>query len=306
MGISRISRLSAATGAAIALTAAGGAKAGTFICVPPQAGVAVVSGGPNGTCDSVSTPVQLPTAAADQKKLLGMLPYMDFNATGVGAKPTIVIQGANLQLRRTSQYTTDGTGNLQIGNSGNDNVAAGHEGVENLIMGHDDKWGGSGNFIMGVFNSVPASSNVVIGDNHSVSGIENMVVGGSSNTVTGRRNALLGQSYATTPGTKQILADGKPISQVHWAKFDGTGKLLASSEPVEFYGSSYYGLVKFPNVDPAKCAVSAQNRQANGEFAATVATDYYGYIYARAAQVTDAGAVQKGGVAMDVTAACDK
>src|SRR5215208_1709651 len=94
------------------------AQAGTFICVPPQAGVAVVSGGPNGTCDSVSTPVQLPTAAADQQTLMDILPYIKYRQAGDGDKPTIYPTGVNLNAQKntaTAANASDGTGNLVIG-----------------------------------------------------------------------------------------------------------------------------------------------------------------------------------------------
>src|SRR4051812_17303197 len=105
-----------------AVAVAAPAQAGTFICVPPQAGVAVVSGGPNGTCDSVSTPVQLPTAKADQQTLIDILPYISYAKSGIGEKPTIFFAGVNLNVLKnatTAADAGDGTGNLVIGKSWN-------------------------------------------------------------------------------------------------------------------------------------------------------------------------------------------
>jgi hypothetical protein len=302
MGNSRKAAVAAMATATVALGAAGTAQAGTFICVPPQAGVAVVSGGPNGTCDSVSTPVALPTAAADQQKLLSILPYIQFKAAGMGGKPTIVVKGANLQLRRGDESTlNDGTGNLQVGSGVND-AYAGHSGTENLLVGHDNKWTGNGNVVSGAFHDVSGSGNVVAGTQHTVPGNSNVVTG-AGNTVSGSQNYLLGAFNKQAAGQRAILADGAPVSQSHWAKYDANGTLLASSEPLEYsYGNSSYAMLKFKGVDLTKCAVTVQS--AGGKAADTTWSIWYdSYIYAR----SDNGSGNwVANIPYDIVATCDK
>jgi hypothetical protein len=97
---------------------------------------------------------------------------------------------------------------------------------------------------------------------------------------------------------------GDPGSNyTHWAKFDGTGKFLGSSEPLEdFYPSTYYVLVKFRGVDPSKCAVTVQAN--DGQYAITTWSNYYGYIYARAGKVVGGATTTAVGVGYDIVANC--
>jgi hypothetical protein len=293
MGIARKTAALALTTAMTALGSAATAQAGTFICVPPQAGVAVVSGGPNGTCDSVSTPVQLPTAAADQQKLISLLPYVQFKASGMGGKPTIVIKGANLQLLRSNPgIANDGTGNLQIGSGENDADPGTHSGVENLIVGHDNRWVGTanGNAIFGAFNEVNGPLNLLAGVAHTVNGYRNQLLGGTGRQVLGSTGA--------------VFADGAPISQSHWAKYDATGKLTASSEPLEYsYGDGRYAILKFKGVDLAKCAVTVQS--ADGKRVDSTWQLWSGsYIYAYG--MNAAGSDWVPATPYDIVATCDK
>ena len=94
-------------GAAAALAAP---STGGDLCVcPTMAGLPVTSGAPTGTCPSGSTTVQMPSSAADQQTLIDILPYLRFQAAGIGGKPTIVVKGANVQVRR-GDGGVDGSG----------------------------------------------------------------------------------------------------------------------------------------------------------------------------------------------------
>ena len=129
MGISRKAAVVAMATATVALGATGTAQAGTFICVPPQAGVAVVSGGPNGTCDSVSTPV----AAADgggrsaEAALDPAVHPVQGRRHGRASRRSSSRARTSNCGAATSPTLTDGTGNLQVGSGVND-AQAGHSG----------------------------------------------------------------------------------------------------------------------------------------------------------------------------------
>jgi YD repeat-containing protein len=313
MGISRKATALALTTAMAALGSAATAQAGTFICVPPQAGVAVVSGGPNGTCDSVSTPVQLPTASADQKTLLSILPYLSFSdqglkdSTGTG-KPTITVRGANVQVTQKVPYATpDGTGNLVVGES--DTIGV-HSGSNNFIIGWRHTWTGSSNLVAGELNKAGGSDNVVFGSSNTVSRDRAVVsiLGGSGNTASAYNSTIAGGAQRSATDfygdQNRVIADGAPVSQSHWAKYDATGKLTASSEPLEYaYGDGRYTLSKFKGVDLAKCAVTVQS--ADGKRAdSTWQVVSGGYIYAYG--VNAAGTDWATAMPYDVVATCDK
>jgi hypothetical protein len=328
-----LSALIAAIGGLGAST--GVAHAGTFICVPPQAGVAVVSGGPNGTCDSVSTPVQLPSSAADQQTLLSILPYVKFSAAGLPNSrttttnnPLITFKGVNVLVKKGDGAA--GTGNLLVGNqdllnpatrTGSDNLIVGNEhswtGHTNLVAGNGNRANGNYSLLAGLYNTASSGGNVAFGGYNTVgeqlstvlggaynsaTGNRSTVLGGTKNSATGSYSAVLGGSNRTATASESVIADGAPKSQVHWAKTDSTGKLISSSDPgATAYASSSYALVQFPGVDLAKCAVTVQS--AEGKVTDTTWSDWYGYVYARSTQNNG----QTGqNVPYDIIAACDK
>lgn len=234
------------------------AQAGTFICVPPQAGVAVVSGGPNGTCDSVSTPVQLPSSAADQKTLIDILPYTSFKASGIGSKPTITFKGANVQLTRADPRSNDGTGNLVVGSAEN-NFQYPRTGSENIVIGARHGWTSSLNLLAGEDNVAGGNGGGVAFGLHNrlEAGYGNTVLGGESNAAGGGLATVAGGHVKKASNLRQIVADGAP--DMHWVKFSGTGTILDSSDPDSYGGN--WGTGRYwagiPKLDLTKCALTA-------------------------------------------------
>src|SRR5947209_183891 len=80
--------------ASLAVGASGASAAAVSLCVSSTGGRPVTSG----ACPGSGTTVRLPAKAADQNTLISILPYVSFDATGVGGKPTIRFSGANLQV----------------------------------------------------------------------------------------------------------------------------------------------------------------------------------------------------------------
>src|SRR5215212_386228 len=145
--------------AALAAIGAAPASAGQFMCIPDTAGAAVTSGGTTGTCSS-GTPLMVPASAADQQTLIDLLPYVTFRASGVGAKPTVVFKGINVQLVKreaTAFSDKDGTGNLVIGRDSNP-FAYPRTGSENLAVGIGGGWQTNGNAILGAYNTADGGS----------------------------------------------------------------------------------------------------------------------------------------------------
>jgi hypothetical protein len=85
------------------------------LCVPSGEG-ATITTPTSGSCGS-GTSVQLPSEKAEQEKLLSILPHINYEASGVGGKPTVQFTGVNLQVINGSgsESTLNGTGNLNWG-----------------------------------------------------------------------------------------------------------------------------------------------------------------------------------------------
>jgi hypothetical protein len=118
------------------------------------------------------------------------------------------------------------------------------------------------------------------------------------------QTGLTGPAGPTGPTGPQGPKGDPGSMYTHWAKFDGTGKLLASSASLEYgYASAYYALVSFRGVDLAKCAVTVQ---ASGvDSVMTNWSQYYTtYIYARATKVVGGVTSTATGVSYDIVVNC--
>jgi hypothetical protein len=288
--------------AAAAISAAAPAAASVALCVPTTAGQAAFSGGTAGgaSCNGAKT-VLMPDSVEDQQKLIDLLPYVTFKASGVGKKPTLRFTGLNMQIVK-KEYpgygNIDGTGNLIIGDSGlkySDQSVTDfrYSGSENLIVGGANQWRGRASAIFGESNRVDSTVAFVHGQNNTVSAFQGFVTG---------YNRTLSKSYG-------VIADGSG-TDVHWARYDATGKLVASSEPLTggdaySYAGYNYSLTKFNGVDSSKCALSVQQEGLDGTSITDVGSDYYGYVYARFYKTTSAGTQSVNGVPHTVIANCN-
>jgi hypothetical protein len=259
------------------------AGAGQFMCIPDSAGAAVTSGGTSGTCNS-GTPVKVPASAADQQTLIDLLPYVSFRPSGIGGKPTIVFKGVNLQLVKrddTALNDKDGTGNLIIGRDSNP-FGYLRTGSENLAVGTGNGWQTNGNALIGTYNNAEGGSNgfVAGASNRLISGAGAAILGGFNNATRANYSTVVGGRSRVTDKPYQYLAD-----DVHWARYDSTGKLTAASEPASSmfaYGSPYYSITQWSSVpDLTKCALSAQVEGPDAQLTTAVASPYstsYAYV----------------------------
>jgi hypothetical protein len=292
----RRTRLTLALAAAAAAVTAAPASAGQWMCIPDAAGAAVTSGGTSGSCTN-ATPVKLPATAADQQKLIDILPFLTFNPTGVGAKPTIVVRGANLQIRRGNDAVIkDGTGNLIVGSGNQYTVASTHTGSENLAVGYDHQWTGNANGIIGNFHNAGGNGNLLAGRQSTSTGYANFVsgvgnsasgqgggmLGGYFNTLAGDESALAGGTQRSMKTNYGVLADGSG-NDVHWARYDSAGKLVGSSEAMAYTYAGYnYSFSWWSGVNLSKCAMSVQIEGPDCQLITAVASPYYDqYAYVR-------------------------
>jgi len=291
--------------AAASGAAAGPASAATGLCIPRTAGQAVFSGGDNPStycAERGAKTALMPDSAADQQKLIDLLPYVTYKASGVGKKPTLVFTGLNIQISK-KEYpgygNTDGTGNLLVGDSG---MRASDQSIT------DGRYSGSENLIVGTANTWRGRANVIVGENNKADSAGSMIQG-LNNAVTGYSAFVAGNNQSIT-GSYKVIADGAG-RDVKWVRYDAAGKVVASSEPqtgdAYYYGSSSYSLTKFNGVDVSSCVVSAQSEGPDGQVTAPIASPYYGYIYARFTKPTaGGGATYATGVPHTVTAVCNK
>jgi hypothetical protein len=260
------------TSLAALAVAAPAAQADTYLCVPATAGAAVTSGGSSGTCATGSSAVQMPSSAADQQTLISVLPYLSFNAAGIGGKPTITVKGANLRMMRatTSATTGDGTGNIVLGGqSSNYTDATAITGSENLISGFAHRVSGNNNIVLGQQNTVQASADLVggalnstvpggdssalFGFTNKTSGLASAVLGGSYNTVSGRYSTLDGGTNRTMA---QTLGGGEDVQQVTYAG-DGTVRSRSRSDIQVYRSSTGANWIYVPGAKLKTCSVTA-------------------------------------------------
>jgi hypothetical protein len=93
-------------------------------------------------------------------------------------------------------------------------------------------------------------------------------------------------------------------ADVHWASFDASGKVVASSEPLAYtYSYSNYVLFQFPNLDLSKCGLQVSRNSATATDPGNVFVEnYYGYVYSYL--VNSAGSYGGRLGAVTVTATC--
>lgn len=289
--------------AAVAAAAAAPAGAATALCVPKTAGQAAFSGGDNPSvyCSGAKT-ILMPDSVADQQKLIDLLPYITYKASGVGKKPTLVFTGLNIQISK-KEYpgygNTDGTGNLLIGDSG---MRASDQSIT------DSRYSGSENLILGSSNTWPGRANLIVGENNKAS-YAGGFVHGINNTLSAYSAFVTGNNHTVTESYK-VIADGAG-RDVKWVRYDATGKVVASSEPqtgdAYYYASSYYSVTKFNGVDAVNCVVSAQVEGPDAQVTTPIASPYYGYAYARFTRPNASGGASTAtGVPHTVTAICNK
>jgi hypothetical protein len=284
MNRARTTALIVSIAATLAAIGAAPASAGQFLCIPDTAGAGVTSGGTTGTCSS-GTPLKVPASAADQQTLIDLLPYLSFRSSGVGAKPTVVFKGVNVQLVKrdaTAANDKDGTGNLVIGRDYNP-FAYQRTGSENLAVGIGGGWQTNGNAIVGAYNYAEGGSfGFAAGaNNHLFDGTGGSILGGFNNYTKANYSTVVGGRARAASTAYQYLAD-----DVHWASYDSTGKLIASSEPASTmtsYANSYYSITQWSTVpDVSKCALSVQVEGPDGQLTTAVAAPWYtSYVYVR-------------------------
>jgi hypothetical protein len=190
-----------------------------YLCISNTAGGAVESGGTTaGSCKAKTTQVALPKEAAEQEKLLAVLPYIKYQKQGVDKKPTIQFSGANLQVLSGAgkEATLNGEGNLIVGY---DEGPGTQTGSNNLVLGSKETDTSYGSLLGGEANTDSGPLGDVFGDNNKALGIASSV-SGTANTAIGEfsvgRNVVLypgasvsGGDHNTARGPESSVSGGE-------------------------------------------------------------------------------------------------
>ncbi len=183
-----------AAGIAVGLlmvVASGAMAAGIKICVPSKEGKSITTP-KKGACAAGDTTTTL-LPQAEQEKLEQLLPYERYVASGVGGKPTIQIEGANLQVlsKQIPQRSgEEGTGNLIVGRDeeqirgeweGELVTASRQTGSDNLIIGNEQAFHSYDGFVGGYANTDSAPYSDVFGYKNTASALYSSVTGGGEN-----------------------------------------------------------------------------------------------------------------------------
>jgi hypothetical protein len=203
-----------------------------YLCVAEKVGGAVKSGGTVGTCKAKFTKVALPSEEAEQQKLLSILPYVKYVASGVDGKPTIQFSGVNLQVVNGEGKTAslNGEGNFVIGYD--ENTSRTQTGSHNLVLGEEQAFSSFGGIVAGYGNTISGrEASVSGGFLNTASGFYTSINGGTNNTASveaasvsgGVRNTASNQG-ASVQGGSSNLAEGRDASI-----FGGKG-LVAKNE----------------------------------------------------------------------------
>ncbi len=183
------------------------------VCVPEAENKAVTSSTATG-CKAKSTKVSLPKEAVEQEKLLAILPYITFQATGVGGKPTIRFSGVNVQIVNgmgTSE-TINGAGNLIVGYDELHGFPYEQTGSHNVVVGAERQTFTSyGAIVGGRSNRAGGPYSVVFGEENTtlLNGAAGAVTGGQANTVTHAAASVSGGHFNDARGEFAAVSGGE-------------------------------------------------------------------------------------------------
>ena len=222
--------VAAAAAATVAMAGPGSASAaaGQALCVGTPSG-AVASPDPDGVCKK-GTAVTLVTADdvaalearvgeleaanADLHSEVAALEHklsaVSYDARGLDGKPTVKIDGANLQITDGSGNTAgslNGLGNLFIGY--NEQRSSDEQtGSHNLVLGSWQTFTSYGGLVAGFGNRVTGPNASALGSSNTASGARATVSGGSGNTAAIANSSVSGGNSNTASGVGASVSGG--------------------------------------------------------------------------------------------------
>jgi hypothetical protein len=197
----------------LAVLAGSAIASGVKVCVPEKEDKPIVTP-VGGVCKAGYTVNELggegggatpakkakPPALSEAEVLLlkSILPYVRFVAAGVGGKPTIQVDAANLQILSGSGSTAgavNGAGNLVIGYDARAEIEGEpteQTGSNNLIVGTEQTYNSYGSIIAGSHDLSTAPWTDVFGHQNNVEGPNDSVTGGQFGATIGQASSISG------------------------------------------------------------------------------------------------------------------
>ena len=147
------------------------------------------------------------TLKSEVSALQTTLSKVSYDPTGLNGKPTLKIDGANLQIVSGLGQTNDvnGVGNLFIGY---DEFPGTQTGSHNLILGTGQTFTSYSGVIGGEFNHVSGPYSAVFGESNTASGVISSVSGGTGNTASGVASSVSGGGGNTASGDVSSVSGG--------------------------------------------------------------------------------------------------
>ncbi len=199
------------------------------ICMPYSAttgqldaGKPIIAGNEEGTCKNTRKityhPLGLP-GPSGLETLSKVLPHMNYEAEGVGGKPTIAFSGLNVQIDSGAgqENVINGEGNLVIGY--NPPSTGGHTYQECVVY---PAVSGSNNLILGEKNGADGYGSIVTGYCDNATGNADAVLGGVVNEARGSFAAQLagelnyaGAASVTLGGSESSASEGGAVLNGH-------------------------------------------------------------------------------------------
>jgi hypothetical protein len=159
---------------------------------------------------------------SEQEGLKPVLKYLKYTGSGVGGKPTVQIEGANLQVMSAGipqRGNAGGTGNLVIGQNeeiepregsweGIPVEASKQTGSDNLIIGDEQHFSSYYSLVGGFQNTDSAPNSDVLGIKDTASGEGSSVSGGYEGKATGLHSSISGGFAGTASGEDSSVSGG--------------------------------------------------------------------------------------------------
>jgi hypothetical protein len=158
----RVVLLLAAVGTTFAGVAGSALGASTVsLCVPTVEGAAITTPS-KGSCGS-ATSVELPAEAKEQKKLISILPHINYEEAGIGGKPTVQFTAIDLRV-------INGSGSEATVNTAEGIAGSVTDGAHNLAFGKDSSVvGGEVDDATGPYSAVLGGHEVALSSEYGVS-----------------------------------------------------------------------------------------------------------------------------------------
>jgi len=208
---------------------------------------------------------------SEEAQLKALLKYVNVQASGIDAKPTVQFSGANVQIvnGEGSTKTANGEGNLVVGY---DEKPGAQTGSHNLILGEEQTFTSFGGILGGKENTISAPfASASGGSKNTASGENASVTGGNGNTASANGASVTGGSTNIASGPVASVSGGNENSSTgSWSWVGGGEKNLAGGPGFSEYLTSVFGGYKNKATGHHSSIAGGKEKEAKNEFEAVL------------------------------------